>query len=230
MCIEDVIVDLGFLPSAIPVIFKQKLKNQEAVEDGCLTLRCELSKPGQAVEWRRDAQLLKDGEKYQTKQEGRAAEMLIRTVTLADAGEYSCCAGTAVTSADIKVRGMIHVLRMGKAQNFLQRTLKIFKINLLYINCLQYFPALPVTFKKEVENLEVKEGDSAAFCCELSKPGAPVDWRKGRVILKAGYKYEMKQERGLTKLIINNVEENDAGKYTCKTEDSQSTAELTVKG
>ncbi|XP_027884372.1 obscurin isoform X8 [Xiphophorus couchianus] len=190
---DDVKTTASVAITAIPVIFKQKLKNQEAVEDGCLTLRCELSKPGQAVEWRRDAQLLKDGEKYQTKQEGRAAEMLIRTVTLADAGEYSCCAGTAVTSADIKVR------------------------------------ALPVTFKKEVENLEVKEGDSAAFCCELSKPGAPVDWRKGRVILKAGYKYEMKQERGLTKLIINNVEENDAGKYTCKTEDSQSTAELTVK-
>lgn len=92
------------------------------------------------------------------------------------------------------------------------------------------FSALPVTFKREVENLEVKEGESAAFCCELSKPGAPFDWRKGRVILKAGYKYEMKQERGLTKLIINNVEESDAGKYTCKTEDSQSTAELTVKG
>ncbi|XP_032427405.1 obscurin isoform X10 [Xiphophorus hellerii] len=190
---DDVKTTASVAITAIPVIFKQKLKNQEAVEDGCLTLRCELSKPGQAVEWRRDAQLLKDGEKYQTKQEGRAAEMLIRTVTLADAGEYSCCAGTAVTSADIKVR------------------------------------ALPVTFKKEVENLEVKEGDSAAFCCELSKPGALVDWRKGRVILKTGYKYEMKQERGLTKLIINNVEENDAGKYTCKTEDSQSTAELTVK-
>ncbi|XP_014901253.1 obscurin, partial [Poecilia latipinna] len=190
---DDVKTTASVAITAIPVIFKQKLKNQEAVEDGCLTLRCELSKPGQAIEWRRDAQLLKDGEKYQIKQEGRAAEMLIRTVTLADAGEYSCCAGTAVTSADIKVR------------------------------------ALPVTFKKEVENLEVKEGDSAAFCCELSKPGAPVDWRKGRVILKAGYKYEMKQERGLTKLIINNVEENDAGKYTCKTEDSQSTAELTVK-
>ncbi|XP_014826216.1 PREDICTED: obscurin-like isoform X2 [Poecilia mexicana] len=190
---DDVKTTASVAITAIPVIFKQKLKNQEAVEDGCLTLRCELSKPGQAIEWRRDAQLLKDGEKYQMKQEGRAAEMLIRTVTLADAGEYSCCAGTAVTSADIKVR------------------------------------ALPVTFKKEVENLEVKEGDSAAFCCELSKPGAPVDWRKGRVILKAGYKYEMKQERGLTKLIVNNVEENDAGKYTCKTEDSQSTAELTVK-
>ncbi|KAM4739603.1 obscurin isoform 2-T2 [Anableps anableps] len=190
---DDVKTTASVAITAIPVTFKQKLKNQEAVEGGCLTLRCELSKPGQAVEWRRDAQLLNDGEKYQIKQEGRAAEMLIRNVTLADAGEYSCCAGTAGTSADIKVR------------------------------------ALPVTFKKEVENLEVKEGDSAAFCCELSKPGAPVDWRKGRVILKAGYKYEMKQESGLTKLIINNVEESDAGKYTCKTEDSQSTAELTVK-
>lgn len=78
--------------------------------------------------------------------------------------------------------------------------------------------------------MEVKEGDSGAFCCQISKPGAPVDWRKGRVILKAGYKYEMKQEGRLTKLIINNMEESDAGKYTCKTKDSQSTAELTVRG
>lgn len=103
-----------FRPSAIPVTFKQKLKNQEAVEDGCLTLRCELSKPGQAVEWRRDAQLLKDGEKYQIKQVGRTAEILIRNVTLADAGEYSCSAGVAVTSARIKVRGMVYVELLGK--------------------------------------------------------------------------------------------------------------------
>ncbi|XP_026016073.1 obscurin isoform X7 [Astatotilapia calliptera] len=179
--------------TAIPVTFKQKLKNQEAVEEGCVTLRCELSKAGVPVEWRKDAQLVKEGEKIQTKQEGRVAEMLIRNVTLADSGEYSCSVGTVVTSADIKVR------------------------------------ALPVTFTKEVENLEVREGDGGVFCCELSKPGAPVDWRKGRVILKPGYKYEMKQEGRVTKLIINNVEESDAGKYTCKTTDSQSTAELTVR-
>lgn len=98
----------------------------------------------------------------------------------------------------------------------------------MFIICL--FSAIPVTFKKEVANLEVKEGDTGVFSCELSKSGAPMDWRKGRVILKPGYKYEMKQEGRLTKLIINNVEESDAGKYTCKTDDSQSTAELTVKG
>lgn len=85
--------------------FKQKLKNQEAVEEGHVTFRCELSKPGVPVEWRRDAQLLKDGDKYQIKQEGRAAELLIRHLTLPDAGEYSCSSGTAVTSADVRVRG-----------------------------------------------------------------------------------------------------------------------------
>lgn len=92
------------------------------------------------------------------------------------------------------------------------------------------FTALPITFKREIENLVVKEGDSAVFSCELSKPGAPVDWRKGRVVLKPGYKYEMKLEGRLSKLTINNIEESDAGKYTCKTSDSQSIAELTVRG
>ncbi|XP_032381171.1 obscurin [Etheostoma spectabile] len=190
---EDLTTTCTVIITAIPVTFKQKLKNQEAVEEGSVILRCELSKPGVPVEWRKNAQLLKEGEKYQMKQEGRMAEMLIRNLTLSDLGEYSCFVGTAVTSADIKVR------------------------------------AVPVTFKQALENLEVKEGDSGAFCCELSRPGAPVEWRKGRVILKPGYKYEMKQEGRLTKLIINNMEESDAGKYTCKTKDTQSTAELTVK-
>ncbi|XP_057696690.1 obscurin isoform X1 [Corythoichthys intestinalis] len=190
---EDVKTTATIIITAIPVTFKQKLKNQETVEESSVTLHCELTKPGVPVEWRKDAQLLIEGAKYLMKQEGRVCEMLITDLMLKDAGEYSCSVGTAVTSADIKVR------------------------------------ALPITFKQEIQNLEVKEGDSGVFSCELSKPGASVDWRKGRVILKPGYKYEMKQEGNFTKLFVNNVEESDAGKYTCKTKDSQSTAELTVK-
>ncbi|XP_061681208.1 obscurin [Syngnathoides biaculeatus] len=190
---QDVKSTATVIITAIPVTFKQKLKNQETVEESSVTLHCELSKPVIPVEWRKDDQLLSEGAKYQMKQEGRLCEVLIKNLTLKDAGEYSCSVGTVVTSADIKVR------------------------------------ALPITFKQELQNLEVKEGASGVFCCELSKPGAPVDWRKGRVILKPGYKYEMKQDGNFTKLFVNNAEESDAGKYTCKTTDSQSTAELTVK-
>lgn len=68
------------------------------------------------------------------------------------------------------------------------------------------------------------------FFCELSKPGAPVEWRKGRIILKPGEKNKMRLEGSLTKLEINNVEEGDSGNYNCKTKDAQSTAELTVHG
>ncbi|KAK7889482.1 hypothetical protein WMY93_025042 [Mugilogobius chulae] len=174
---EDITSTANVIITAIPVTFKQKLKNQEAVEQGNVTLRCELSKSGAAVEWRKDAQLLISGQKYQIKHEGRVAEMVISNLTLKDAGEYSCSVGNTVTTAEIKVR------------------------------------ELPVTFTKELENLEVKEGDCAVLCCELSKPGASVDWRKG----------------SFAKLIINNLEEDDAGKYICKTKDSQSAAELTVK-
>ena len=93
-----------------------------------------------------------------------------------------------------------------------------------------HFIALPVTFKRELQRITVKEGDPGTFSCEVSKPGAPVEWRKGRVLLKPGSKYEMKWEGNLTKLIINNIEDSDAGNYSCKTADSQTTAELIVKG
>lgn len=76
-----------------------------------MTLRCELSKAGVPVEWRKEAQLLEEGGKYQMKQEGRVAEMTIRNVALKDAAEYSCSVGTVVTSADVKVRGKLRPYR-----------------------------------------------------------------------------------------------------------------------
>ncbi|CAB1314267.1 unnamed protein product [Coregonus sp. 'balchen'] len=192
--VEDQKTFATIVITAVPVTFKQKLKNQEALEEGSVTLRCELSKSGVSVEWLKGEELLREGERYQMKQEGKTAEMVIRNVVLQDAGEYSCVTACNVkTTADIKVR------------------------------------ALPVTFTQEVQNTMIKEGDSGEFWCELSKPGAPVDWRKGRVILKSGDKYEIKQEGRITKLFIHDVDESDAGKYTCKTKDAQSTAELTVK-
>ncbi|XP_043103008.1 obscurin [Puntigrus tetrazona] len=179
--------------NALPITFKQNLRNQEAVEGNTVAFRCELSKPGAMVKWWRGEEVLQVGEKYQMRTEGRIAELLIKNINSEDVDFYSCTTGKEKTTAEVKVR------------------------------------ALPVTFKRELQNEVTKEGGQAVFSCELSKPGAQIDWRKGRVILKPSDKYEMKQEGTFTKLVIRNVEASDAGNYSCKTKDSESTAELTVK-
>ncbi|XP_036374685.1 obscurin isoform X3 [Megalops cyprinoides] len=177
----------------LPVTFTQELQSQEAEEGGSATLRCELSKPGAPVEWRKGAELLKPGDKYEMKQEGTAAEIHIQNLQTEDAGEYSCISGEQNTTAKVNVR------------------------------------ALPVTFTQGLQNQEAEEGGSVTLRCELSKPGAPVEWSKDAELLKAGDKYEMKQEETVIQLVIHNLEENDSGKYTCKSKDDQSVAELFVK-
>ncbi|XP_077079717.1 obscurin-like isoform X1 [Siphateles boraxobius] len=177
-----------------PATFKQKLTNQEALEGESITLHCELSKVGVPVQWWRGDKPLLTGPRYQTRLDGRTAELEITNIFSEDAGIYSCVTGCQKTTAEVKVK------------------------------------ALPITFNRELQNQVSIEGESAVFTCELSKPGAPVEWRKGRVILKAGAKYHTKLEGRLTKLVINNLVEDDAGNYTCKTKDSQSTAKLIVQG
>ena len=90
----------------VPLSFRLKLRSQEAVEEGSVCLRCELSRPGVPVEWRRNATLLRDGRRHQIRAEGRLAELLVHRLVLEDAGEYSCTAQTsAQTSAHLTVRG-----------------------------------------------------------------------------------------------------------------------------
>ena len=90
--------------------------------------------------------------------------------------------------------------------------------------------ALPVTFTQELQSVAVREGGRAVLCCQLSRPGAPVDWMKGRAVLRPGDKYEMRQEGPYTKLVISSAEEGDAGRYTCKSQDAQTSSQLTVTG
>ena len=85
--------------------FKQKLENQEAEEGTTVTLRCEISKPGVSVEWKKGTQVLKSGDKYQMKQKDSTIELLINTVVPEDSGDYSCVCGDQKTTANINVKG-----------------------------------------------------------------------------------------------------------------------------
>ncbi|XP_045907723.1 obscurin isoform X26 [Micropterus dolomieu] len=178
---------------AQPVTFKQKLESQEAEEGANITLRCEISKPGVPVEWKKGTQVLKSGEKYQMKQKASVNELLINKVLPEDSGDYSCVCGDQKTIASLKIK------------------------------------AQPVTFKQKLESKEAEEGDSVTLCCELSKPGVPVEWKKGTQVLKSGEKYQMKQKASVNELLINKVLPEDSGDYSCVCGDQKTTASLKIK-
>ncbi|XP_045080728.1 obscurin isoform X16 [Coregonus clupeaformis] len=89
--------------------------------------------------------------------------------------------------------------------------------------------ALPLTFKHKLENQEAKEGGSVTLHCELSKPGVPVEWRKGTQVLKSGEKYQIKQKESVSELLISKVVPEDSGDYSCMCGDLKTTASLNIK-
>uniref|UniRef100_A0A8B9MBB1 Obscurin, cytoskeletal calmodulin and titin-interacting RhoGEF n=1 Tax=Accipiter nisus TaxID=211598 RepID=A0A8B9MBB1_9AVES len=178
---------------ALPALFKQELQNTEAEEGGTATLRCELTKPKAPVEWRKGDITLYPGLKYEMKQQGSTAELVIYDLELDDAGRYTCDSGHQQTTAVVTVH------------------------------------ALPVTFKQPLQNKESEEGSTATLCCELSKPNAAVEWRKGGVGLQPSQKYEMRQRECLVELLIHNLKLEDTGEYSCDTGDQETKASLNVK-
>ncbi|XP_045907720.1 obscurin isoform X23 [Micropterus dolomieu] len=89
--------------------------------------------------------------------------------------------------------------------------------------------AAQIIFTKELGSQTADEGDSVTLHCELSKPGVPLEWRKGELGLCPCAKYEIRQTGHLATLIIHDVDPEDSGTYTCDTGHRQSTAQLAVK-
>lgn len=90
--------------------------------------------------------------------------------------------------------------------------------------------AVPVRFVQELKAQEVAEGSTAQLRCKLSQAGSSVEWRKGALQLFPCAKYQMLQEGTAVELLVHDVQQEDAGLYTCDTGHTQSTAMLSVRG
>ncbi|XP_073912202.1 obscurin isoform X22 [Castor canadensis] len=89
--------------------------------------------------------------------------------------------------------------------------------------------AAPVRFLQELQAQEVDEGTTAHLRCKLSQVAGSVEWRKGSLQLFPCTKYQMVQEEAGVELLVHEVEQEDAGDYTCDVGHMQSTARLTVR-
>uniref|UniRef100_A0A8C5DAJ5 Ig-like domain-containing protein n=1 Tax=Gouania willdenowi TaxID=441366 RepID=A0A8C5DAJ5_GOUWI len=78
---------------SLPPTFIQQLQSQEAEEGASVSLRCELSKAGVPVQWKKGGVVLQPGSKYQMKQEASVIQLLISRVEPEDSGDYSCVCG-----------------------------------------------------------------------------------------------------------------------------------------
>ncbi|KAG9472593.1 hypothetical protein GDO78_018425 [Eleutherodactylus coqui] len=178
---------------ALPIVFVEELRNESSSEGQAATLRCELSKPGVQVSWKKSNSIITASDKYAMSQEGAIYRLTIHNLELEDTGSYTCLCGEQQSAAMLTVQ------------------------------------ALPPQFKEELKNKEGTEGESVSLQCVLTKPKAPLEWKKGEKTLILGDKYKSLQDGLTAELVINQLEPQDGGEYTCVCGDHQTTACLSVK-
>lgn len=122
------------------MLFKEKLKNEEAQEGASVTLSCELTK-GAPVQWKIGPKVLQESDKYQMRQFGTTAELVIRDLEVKDAGDYTCVCGDQKTTATLRVHGKKTLLKLINSSR--DRHHSEIQLFLPWVSSLSLFLSLP---------------------------------------------------------------------------------------
>jgi obscurin-RhoGEF protein len=88
---------------------------------------------------------------------------------------------------------------------------------------------MPARFIEDMRSEEATEGATATLWCELSKV-APVEWRKGKEVLRDGGRYSLRQDGAVCELQILGLTMADAGEYSCMCGQEKTWTMLTIRG
>lgn len=84
--------------------------------------------------------------------------------------------------------------------------------------------------EKHLQDTAGKEGQSCTLSCQLSIPNVEAHWYKNgkQLEMKGRYKSEVKHK--VQKLLISDLKHEDQGRYTCRYQHLESSADLWVEG
>uniref|UniRef100_A0AAY5KTQ4 Ig-like domain-containing protein n=1 Tax=Esox lucius TaxID=8010 RepID=A0AAY5KTQ4_ESOLU len=85
--------------------FTKHIKDIKITEKKRATFECEISEPNVPVMWMKDGQELEISERYIVSTEKSIHRLMIQSVRMSDAGEYSVVAGSSVSKAKLTVEG-----------------------------------------------------------------------------------------------------------------------------
>lgn len=92
------------------------------------------------------------------------------------------------------------------------------------------FCLLEVEVEKHLQDTMGKEGQSCTMSCQMSIPNVEAQWFKNGKQLEMKDRYTSEVKHKVQKLLIRDLKPEDQGRYTCKYQQLESSADLWVEG
>lgn len=84
--------------------------------------------------------------------------------------------------------------------------------------------------EKHLQDTSGKEGQSCTLSCQLSVPNVEAQWFKNGKQLEMKGRYTSEVKHKVQKLLIRDLKTEDQGRYTCRYQHLESSADLWVEG
>ncbi len=203
----------------LPIYFTRNLKDISIIMENTrdYQLDCEINKENKIAQWFKDneQQILITNDEYQIKSNGRIHAIIFNTIQLKHAGKYTC-----QFSEDIKSIGSLQVEGKNFNGKFILQN---------YFFCLD----APTEFEVGLQNVTIIEDEPLSLECILTKdrPDDQVIWLfNNEPLLIDNERIKISKIGPIVKLIIDECQLTDDGRYQAEINGKTSKATVVVKG